>query len=105
MPAPRPDGATLSERIFAVSAAMVGVCLTGIGLVQVLMAPLRLETIADDLLVADALLFLMACVLAYASLRGRTEARTRLLERFADLSFLLGLGLMFAVCCGLVYAL
>ena len=94
--------AGLSQHILAASAAMVGVCMTGIGIVQVVTTVRRIDTVADDLLVVDAILFLMACLLAHASIRN--EHRSRWLERGADASFILALGLMIAVCGVLVYA-
>jgi hypothetical protein len=92
----------ISQHILAASAAMVGVCMTGIGIVQVVTTVRRIDSVADDLLVADALLFLLACILSHASIRN--EHRSRWLERWADASFILALGLMIAVCGVLVYA-
>ena len=43
--------------IFTVSSAMVGVCLTVIGLIRVVITLGRADTLADDLLAGDALLF------------------------------------------------
>jgi len=51
--------------LFTVSSAMVGVCLTVIGLIRVVITLGKIDTIADDLLSADALLFLIACLLSY----------------------------------------
>ena len=42
--------------IFTVSSAMVGVCLTIIGLIRVVITLGRADTLADDFLAADALL-------------------------------------------------
>ena len=44
--------------IFTVSSAMVGVCLTVIGLVRVVITLGKADTLADDFLASDALLFL-----------------------------------------------
>jgi hypothetical protein len=51
--------------IFTVSSAMVGVCLTVIGLIRVVITLGSADTLADDLLAADALLFLISCLLSY----------------------------------------
>ena len=51
--------------IFTVSSAMVGVCLTVIGLIRVVITLGRADTLADDLLAGDALLFLISCLLSY----------------------------------------
>jgi hypothetical protein len=51
--------------IFTVSSAMVGVCLTVIGLIRVVITFGRADTLADDFLAGDALLFLISCLLSY----------------------------------------
>jgi hypothetical protein len=48
--------------IFTVSSAMVGVCLTVIGLIRVVITLGTADTLADDFLAADALLFLISLV-------------------------------------------
>src|SRR5438094_2597859 len=50
--------------IFTVSSAMVGVCLTVIGLIRVVITLGTADTLADDLLAADALLFLISSLLS-----------------------------------------
>ena len=47
----------ISVHIFTVSSAMVGVCLTVIGLIRVVITLGTADTLADDFLAADALLF------------------------------------------------
>src|SRR5207248_4850434 len=53
--------------IFTVSSAMVGVCLTVIGLIRVVITLGKADTLADDFLASDALLFLTSCLLSYAA--------------------------------------
>ncbi|HEY2711895.1 MAG TPA: hypothetical protein VGI60_05215 [Chthoniobacterales bacterium] len=91
--------------IFSVSAAMVGVCLTVIGLIRVVITLRKADTMADDLLAGDALLFLVACLSSYWALRTRQRSRMYKVERFADIVFLLALFLMAAVCAYIVYAI
>src|SRR6516225_2455428 len=55
--------------IFTVSSAMVGVCLTVIGLIRVVITLGRADTVADDFLAGDSLLFLVSCLLSYWALR------------------------------------
>lgn len=90
--------ADLCIHIFTASAALVGVCLTVIGLIQVVIATTKVATLADDLLAADATLFMLACMLAYYALRARNTRRMHRLERVADGLFLAGLLLMTIVC-------
>jgi hypothetical protein len=83
---------------------MVGVCLTVIGLVRVVITLGKGDTLADDLLAGDALLFLIACFLSYAALRSRGVRRMHRLERVADAVFILAMILMVAICAFLTYA-
>jgi len=89
--------------IFTVSAAMVGVCLTVIGLIRVVITFGKVDTIADDLLAADALLFLIACLLAYYALRSRSISRMHWVERVADGAFIIAMILMTAICGFITY--
>ena len=54
---------------------MVGVCLTVIGLIRVVITLGKADTLADDLLASDALLFLTSCLLSYSALRVRSFQR------------------------------
>jgi hypothetical protein len=67
-----PAESTLAERVeddgryfthlltvLSVSAGMVGVCLTAIGLIGVMKSLSRVETIVDDLLAISAMLFMV----------------------------------------------
>ena len=91
--------------IFTVSAAMVGVCLTAIGLIGVVVTMREVSTVVDDLLAGDALLFLLACLLSYWALRTRSIRRLHTLEHIADALFVIGLTLMAAVCALITYAI
>lgn len=91
--------------IFTVSAAMVGVFITVIGLLRIVITIQKVDTIADDLVAANALLYMGACFLAYWALRTRSSRRMHRLERIADGLFLAGLGLTTAICCFMTYAM
>src|SRR3954471_6796193 len=91
--------------IFSVSSAMVGVCLTVIGLVRVVITLGKADTIADDLLAVDALLFLGSCFISYAALRSRRARRMHRLERVADGVFILAMIVMVMICAFLTYAI
>lgn len=95
----------ISVHIFTTSAAMVGVCLTVIGIIRLVIAGRNTGTIADDLLAADALLFMTSCLLSYAALRTRHKARMYRVENVADTIFVLALMLMVAVCGVIAYSL
>jgi len=91
--------------IFSVSAALVGVCLTVIGLFRVILRMRELDSIADNILVVDALGFMVSCSLAYLGIRSRAADRSRFLETLADRFFLASLGLMTLICGLIAYEL
>lgn len=94
----------LLMRIFSGSTSMVGACLAGIGLLHIMGALGRVSVLGDDLLAADALLFLLAAFFSFWALRiDRVEQALRH-EKVADVLFLLALTLMVLICLVLVYA-
>jgi hypothetical protein len=91
--------------IFTVSSAMVGVCLTVIGLIRVVITLGTADTLADDLLAADALLFLVSCLLSYWALRSRGLRRMHRLERIADGIFIIAMIGMVVICAVITYTI
>lgn len=91
--------------IFSVSSAMVGVCLTVIGLIRVVISVGRADTLADDLLAADAFLFLIACFCSYAALRANSLEKMKKVERTADWTFIAAMSLMVVICAYITYAI
>jgi hypothetical protein len=83
--------------IFSVSSAMVGVCLTVIGLIRVVITLGTVDTLADDFLAADALL------LSYWALRSRGLRRMHRLEKIADGIFIVAMIGMVVVCTLITY--
>lgn len=95
----------ISIHIFTVSSAMVGVCLTVIGLIRVVITLGRANTLADDLLAGDALLFLISCLLSYWALRSRSLRRMHRLEKIADGIFILAMIGMVIICALVTYTI
>ena len=95
----------ISIHIFTVSSAMVGVCLTVIGLIRVVITLGRADTLADDLLAGDALLFLISCLLSYWALRSRSLRRMHRLEKIADGIFILAMIGMVIICALITYSI
>ena len=91
--------------IFTVSSAMVGVCLTVIGLIRVVITLATVDTLADDLLAGDALLFLTSCMLSYWALRSRGLRRMHRLERIADAIFIVSMIGMVVICALITYTI
>jgi hypothetical protein len=94
----------ISIHIFTVSSAMVGVCLTVIGLIRVVITFGKADTVADDLLAVDAFLFLVSCLISYSALRTRSKRRMHRRERIADGIFILAMILMTIICGFITYA-
>ncbi len=84
---------------------LLGVCLTVIGILQIVTTARKADTLADDFLAADAVLFLVSCVLSYWALRTRSRRRMHRVERFADSIFLMALLFMVGVCGFIIYTL
>ncbi|WP_153796899.1 hypothetical protein [Foetidibacter luteolus] len=76
----------IAHHILGSSTTMIGVCITVITLFKLLNT--RLQTYADELLSFDTLVFTVAALFSYASLRSNNNAR---LEQVADIAFFLGL--------------
>jgi hypothetical protein len=95
----------LCVHTFAVSAAMVGVCLTVIGLIRIVITLQKVNTLADDLLALDALVFLASCIMSYWALRNRKLRRRLRVERIADVLFLAAMVMMTGVCLFITYAI
>ena len=94
----------LCVNIFTASSAMVGVCLTVVGLLRVVITIRKANTMADDLLLGDSVLFLISCLLSYWALRSRAVQRMHRVERLADNVFMLALLLMVVVIGFITYA-
>ena len=72
-----------------------------IGLIRVVITLGRADTLADDLLAGDALLFLVSCLLSYWALRSRGSRRMHRLEKIADGIFIIAM-IGMVIVCGLI---
>lgn len=89
---------TIAIHVLSVSATMIGVCLTVIGILRVAAKNNLAGSLADDFVAVDAILFLAAALTAYGALRSRRIATRQRIERWADVLFVLALGVMTLVC-------
>lgn len=87
--------------VFSVSAGMVGVCLTAIGLIQVMEHLQNALTFCDEVLAFDALLFLSSCIASYWALHHRFRSNYRRLRLIVDTLLMMGI-IMMAVVCGMI---
>jgi hypothetical protein len=69
-----------------------------IGLFRVVFELKNINSVADNLMAMDALVFLGSCLLSYLALRSMKPDRSLALEQAADLVFLAWLGMMVVVC-------
>ena len=95
----------LTMHVFSVSAAMVGVCLTAIGILRLVAAQSRAQTIGDDLLAIASIVFVLCSTLAFWSFKTPHAATRRKLRILVDVLFLLGLAGMACICTIIAYAL
>jgi hypothetical protein len=84
---------------------MVGVCLTVIGVIRVVITLGRADTLADDFLAGDAVLFLAASLLSYTALRTRSARKMKKFERLADWLFISAMTMMVGICGFICYAI
>ena len=95
----------LCVHLMSVSAGMVGVCLTVIGLFKLIGNLQGARTIANDLVAIDALLFVAVCILSYVGMRTAKRKWRQRLEKTADLLFLAALSFMAIICSIIVWAI
>jgi cation transport ATPase len=91
--------------LLSVSAAMVGVCLTAIGLVGILKSLRNFEIIVDDMLAIAALLFVSVCFLSFLGIRTGIRKKWRRFSLTVDVLFCLGLLVLVAASMFLTWAL
>ena len=85
------QGRGIAEQVFVVSSAMVGVCLTLMGLVRLIASVSPIQTLADELLTIVAGIFLISCLAAYLAVRTRRATMRLRYERVADWAFISGM--------------
>ena len=89
--------------LLSVSAAMVGVCLTACGLVNVIEALSKLEGWVDDLLAIGSLFFSLVTLLSFLGIRTRIRRWPRFVL-LLDILFCVGIVTMVAASFMLTYA-
>lgn len=95
----------ICRMICPIASGMSGVCLTGISLLHLGVIGGAPAGVADDMLAFDALIFLVATLASYLSLRQVYHRRLHLLERVADTAFILAMLLLTAACFVITYRL
>jgi len=80
----------ISHHILPTAANLLGLCFVILSVIKV-MKP-GAQTLIDELVAAVIVIFLVASIFSYASIRS--ETRTDRYEKIADIVFLAGLGLL-----------
>jgi len=91
--------------VFSISAAMVGVCLTAIGILQLVAAETKVQTLGDELLAVDAVIFVVCCFLSFWSFKTKLPKYRKKLRLAVDSLFMVALILMVSLCAIIAYAL
>lgn len=88
-----------------VSVAMIGVCLTGVSILNVDQDVTSLDTYIDNLLAIDAFIFLTAYLLSYWVVRVMTRGNrnVRRIGNIANTIFLIGMVFMAIICMCVVF--
>jgi len=94
----------LYTQMFALAGAMVGVCLTVIGVLRLLTEVKGYRTLGDDLVAVDGILFLFACVFSFLTLKAREPKQRKVLKRITDTCFLIAIALMMMICVLITWA-
>src|SRR3954470_9962046 len=94
----------LYTQMFALGGAMVGVCLTVIGVLRLIIEVKGYRTMADDLVAVDGILFLLSCILSFLTLKATSAARRAVLQRATDTIFLAAITLMMGICALITWA-
>ncbi len=82
--------------LLSLSGNMAGLCITGVTLFYTVGRASRAATIADELLVICAVMFLSCAYFIFFALRMRETRLTVTLENIADALFVIGMTLMVA---------
>ena len=93
----------ITIHIFSVSATLVGVCLTVIGLFHISKRISNIQTYGQDFLSVNALLFLISCVFAYFALIKKRHKLHHLLVKASERVFFVALTFMVLICGLIVY--
>ena len=95
----------LTLHVFSISAAMVGVCLTAIGILRLVTAQAKAQTLGDEFLAADAVLFVSCCFLSFWSFKTKQAKIRQKLRLLVDILFMAALVVMVGICTIIAYAL
>ena len=77
--------------VFAVSTGMVGVCLTALGIIQLVAHTAKVQTRSAELLVVNSAILLISALTSFIAMRLRFRGPWRLFAVVADVCLVLGI--------------
>ena len=93
-------------QLLSLSGTLAGFCITGVTLFHTMLDKSSLsETIADETLAFSASLFLICIYTIFFALRTKRQALAIILEKIADIIFLIALTGMVGAACIMVFAI
>jgi len=84
------NGKNISHHILPTAANLLGLCFVILSVIKVM--KIGAQTMIDELVAVAIVIFLIASILSYASIRSKDRAE--IFEKIADVVFLAGLGLL-----------
>ncbi|MGQ3056559.1 MAG: hypothetical protein ACT6T0_05130 [Nevskia sp.] len=94
----------LLERLLTAATSMTGICVGLLGAVNAFARSRNIETLADDVLAMNALMFLICCYLVVWGLRTGSRRTTARLLRAVETLFLASMTLLVAIGFFVVYS-
>jgi hypothetical protein len=84
--------------LFSVSAGMVGVSLTGVGLIGIVKGIRNIESAVDEILTVSALFSLLSTAIYFFALYRADQAKRTVIDYVADVLFFLSLAMLLVAC-------
>lgn len=93
----------ISTHIFSGSITMIGVCLTVISLIRVNNTLRQSESLSDNFLFLNIILYLVSGFLSYMSIRSKKKKNKSKFNFLSDISFLFSISLTVIICGYIVF--
>ena len=106
-PAHDPESLETNTALYVLYSApgMLALCLTMIGLIKIYVRIEQTESLADNFLAFDTVLFLVSFINAYLALRTPSKRRRARFDRIADIFFLAALCILSLIAIFVSYSL
>ncbi len=95
------DRKNIAQHILQTAANLLGLCFVLLSFIK--LSKMSDETIIDEALGIEIILFLASCIFSYASMRSQRHAEKY--EKIADIIFLIGLGCLALISMVIIFEL